>query len=149
MEKFKRKLIFGIIYIGIGIALTLIGYYFLWINKPYYSWDPLLAIGLWLISGILFIAGVGLLVRSASIKRMKHQVKKIGEDNKKIVDYLKTENSGVTQFKLGSVLHIDGKTMKKCLKHLEWLGLVEKKKVSAEETLFFYKEGQEENNSTK
>ena len=68
----------------------------------------------------------------------KHRVEKIKEDSKNIVDYLKTDNSGITQLKLASVLQMDRKKIKKCLNHLEWLGVVEKKKVSAEETLFFF-----------
>ena len=71
--------------------------------------------------------------------RRKHRVEKIKEDSKNIVDYLKTDNSGITQLRLASVLQIDRTKIKKCFNHLEWLGVVEKKKVSAEETLFFYK----------
>ena len=61
------------------------------------------------------------------------------ENSKKVVDYLKIDNSGITQLRLSSVLQIDHKAIEKCLNYLEWLGVIEKKKVSAEETLFFYK----------
>ena len=61
------------------------------------------------------------------------------ENSKKIIDYLKIDNSGITQLRLSSVLQLDHKTIKKCLNYLEWLGVIEKKKVLAEETLFFYK----------
>ena len=62
------------------------------------------------------------------------------EESKKIIDYLKIDNSGITKLRLASVLQMDLKIINKCLHYLEWLGLIEKKKVSAEETLFFYKE---------
>jgi len=65
--------------------------------------------------------------------------KKKMEESKKIVDYLKIDNSGITQLRLSSVLQMDLKIINKCLHYLEWLGVIEKKKVSAEETLFFYK----------
>jgi len=65
--------------------------------------------------------------------------KKIIENSKKVVDYLKIDNSGITQLRLSSVLQMDTEAIKKCLNYLEWLGVIEKKKVSAEETLFFYK----------
>lgn len=66
--------------------------------------------------------------------------KKKMEESKKIIDYLKIDNSGITKLRLASVLQMDLKIINKCLHYLEWLGLIEKKKVSAEETLFFYKE---------
>ena len=145
MNRFKRKLIFGIIYFGIGIALILWGT-FLWNTLPYWSFDRLWILLLWGLGGILFIAAVGLCLRSASLRKKMHRLKEIGQDSKKIVDYLKTDNSGITQLKLASVLQIDDTKMKKCLNHLEWLGVVEKKKVSAEETVFFYKKDHEEDN---
>ena len=61
------------------------------------------------------------------------------EESKKIIDYLKIDNSGITKLRLASVLQKDLKIINKCLHYLEWLGLIEKKKVLAEETLFFYK----------
>ena len=69
--------------------------------------------------------------------------KKKMEDSKKIIDYLKIDNSGITKLRLASVLQMDLKIINKCLHYLEWLGLIEKKKVSAEETLFFYKKENE------
>ena len=66
MERFKRKLIAGIINFGIGIILIIIGS-ILWFTSPYRYFFA--AIVLWLIGGILFIAGVGLLGHSASIKK--------------------------------------------------------------------------------
>ena len=153
----KRSL--GIFLVILGIVILLSGVIYYAIPGPYTYWDSYKYISttdqiskyitlLGCLGGgiLLLIIGLVIWVRSASIKRIERRVKKIGEDSKKIVDYLKTNNSGITQLKLASVLQIDRTKMKRCLKHLEWLGVVEKKKVSAEETLLFYKIDQEEDN---
>ncbi|MFX1588167.1 MAG: hypothetical protein ACFFC1_08430 [Promethearchaeota archaeon] len=153
----KRSL--GIFLVILGIVIFLLGVIYYAIPGPYTYFDSYKYIStkdqiskyftlLGCLGGgiLLLIIGLVLWVRSASIKRIKHRVKKIGEDSKKIVHYLKADNSGITRLKLASVLQIDRTKMKKCLNHLEWLGVVEKKKVSAEETLLFYKKYHEEDN---
>ena len=153
----KRSL--GIFLVILGIVILLSGVIYYAIPGPYTYFDSykyititdqiskyITLLGCLGGSILLLIIGLVLWVRSASIKRIKRRVKKIGEESKKIVDYLKTDNSGITQFKLASVLQIDRTKLKKCLNHLEWLGVVEKKKDSAEEMLLFYKKDQQEDN---
>ena len=66
------------------------------------------------------------------------------EESKKIIDYLKKDNSGITKLRLASVLQVDLKIINKSLHYLEWLGVIEKKKVlPLTETLFFYKKENE------
>jgi hypothetical protein len=66
--------------------------------------------------------------------------KKLIENSKNVVDYLKTEKSGITQLELASILQIDHTKIEKSLNYLEKLGVIQKKIISAEETLFFYRE---------
>ncbi len=51
------------------------------------------------------------------------------EESKKIIDYLKKDNSGITKLRLASVLQVDLKIINKRLHYLECLGVIEKKKV--------------------
>lgn len=83
MERFKRKLIAGIIYFGIGIAFILWGVY-IWITAPWWSWDRLWSAFLWFISGIFFIAAVGLLIHSAVLKKRMEKLEKIVEKEEMI-----------------------------------------------------------------
>ncbi len=69
------------------------------------------------------------------------------ENSIEIVKVLKKDNSGSTVLRLGSVLQIDPITVEKSLDHLERLGVIEKRQVSAEETIFFYKKADEADNS--
>jgi len=87
----------------------------------------------------LIIVGGMLGITPKSSKGPTPSKKKIIENSKKVVDYLKIDNSGITQLRLSSILQIDTEAIEKCLNYLVWLGVIEKKKVSAEETLFFYK----------
>jgi len=68
----------------------------------------------------------------------RHYFSTIKEKSKKILNYLKNYELGVTQLKLSSTLQIHPKTVKKYLLYLEEIGMVEKKKVSAKKTLYFY-----------
>jgi hypothetical protein len=81
---------------------------------------------------------------SPSTKSPRPSKKKLIENSKKVIDYLKTDDSGITQLRLASVLQIDPVKIKKSLDHLKWLGVIEEKKVSAEEMLFFYKKDPDE-----
>ncbi len=112
-----------------GIILFL-GGYIMWSFSNRIS-IPLIILG-------IFFTCLGISIPKSS-KGPTPSKKKIMENSKKVVDYLKIDNSGITQLRLSSVLQIDHKAIEKCLNYLEWLGVIEKKKVSAEETLFFYK----------
>ena len=60
----------------------------------------------------------------------------VKEESKKIFNYLKMDESGITQLRLASVLKMHPKTIKKYLNYLEELDLVEKKKVSTKDILY-------------
>ncbi|MFX1455532.1 MAG: hypothetical protein ACFFDB_09190 [Promethearchaeota archaeon] len=68
----------------------------------------------------------------------KYYFSTIKEKSKKMLNFLKNYELGITGLKLASILHFHPKTVKKYLIYLEELGLVEKKKVSAKKTLYFY-----------
>ncbi len=137
----KRSIISIIISLIVGISFLIVGFDFdSRLTHQFFPYPELVYARLFILTGtiIIFLAVFsGIYIYDRSYR--KHRVEKIKEDSKNIVDYLKTDNSGITQLKLASVLQIDRKKIKKCLNHLEWVGVVEKKKVSAEETLFFYK----------
>ena len=59
--------------------------------------------------------------------------------SKKILNYLKENDIGITQLGLASKLQMHPKTIKKYLSNLEEFGLIEKKKVSSKEILYFSK----------
>ena len=63
----------------------------------------------------------------------------IKEKSKKILKYLKENDLGITQLGLASKLQMHPKTIKKYLSNLEEFGLIEKKKVSPKEILYFSK----------
>jgi predicted transcriptional regulator len=63
----------------------------------------------------------------------------ITEKSKKILDYLKEDDLGITQLGLASKLQMHPTTIKKYLSSLEKFGLIEKKKVSPKEILYFSK----------
>jgi predicted transcriptional regulator len=69
----------------------------------------------------------------------KSYLTKIKEKSKKILDYLRMDELGSTQYRLASVLQINPKTVKKYLKLLKDFNLIEKKKVPPKETLYFLK----------
>jgi predicted transcriptional regulator len=69
----------------------------------------------------------------------KSYLTKIKEKSKKILDYLKEDDLGITQLRLASVLKMHPNTIKKYLSTLEEFGFIEKKKVSSKETLYFLK----------
>ena len=137
----KRSIISIIISLIVGISFLIVGFDFdSRLIREFNPYPELVYARLFILTGTIIIfltVFSGIYIYDRSYR--KHRVEKIKEDSKNIVDYLKTDNSGITQLKLASVLQIDRKKIKKCLNHLEWLGVVEKKKVSAEETLFFYK----------
>jgi len=113
------------------VLLLIIDYYMFYVSMVFmpYIYIPTFLI---IVGGILGIT-------PKSSKGPTPSKKKIIENSKKVVDYLKIDNSGITQLRLSSILQIDTEAIEKCLSYLVWLGVIEKKKVSAEETLFFYK----------
>ena len=88
---------------------------------------------------------IGGILAKRNQRRLRKRKKELMESSKKIVEYLKTDNSGSTPLRLASVLQVDHIKIEKSLNHLERLGVIEKKKVSAEEILFFYKTDDEIN----
>jgi predicted transcriptional regulator len=70
----------------------------------------------------------------------KYYFSAIKEKSRKMLKFLKNYELGITGLKLASILQIHPKTVKKYLIYLEEVGLVEKKKVSAKKTLYFYKD---------
>ena len=129
----------------IGLILLIVGLIFIVAGLLYgviLNWSSRMYGWVFAIYAGVFLMIIGLVVLAYSNKRTK-TTKKV-ENSKKIVDYLKTEISGVTRLGISSVLQIDQTKLKKSLDYLERLGVIEKKKVSAEEILFFYKEDHEE-----
>ena len=76
-------------------------------------------------------------LETAEVKKLYFTT--IIEKSKKILDYLKEDDLGITQLGLASKLQIHPKTIKKYLSNLEEFGLIEKKKVSPKEMLYFSK----------
>ena len=62
------------------------------------------------------------------------------EKSKQILNYLKEDDLGISQIGLASALGHHPRTIKKYLMKLKELGLIEKKKVSERESLYFFKE---------
>ncbi|MHA2130427.1 MAG: hypothetical protein ACW99L_10680 [Promethearchaeota archaeon] len=69
----------------------------------------------------------------------KSYLTKIKEKSKKILDYLRKDELGTTQLRLATALQMNPKTIKKYLRLLEEFNLIEKKKVSLKEILYFSK----------
>ena len=109
----------------------------------YYFYGIIVSVPFIFFPTFLIIVGGILGITPKSSKDPTPSKKKITENSKKVVDYLKIDNSGITQLRLSSILQIDTEAIEKCLSYLVWLGVIEKKKVSAEETLFFYKKEDE------
>lgn len=131
---------------GIGIGMLFVGLICLIGGIAYWTFldwtNSLASIGAfyWIIIGVILVV-IGFMQIWVFIprKRKRKIPRNIIETSKRIVDYLKTDDSGITQFRLSSVLQVDHTKIEKSLKHLERLGVIEKKKGSAEEVLLFYK----------
>ncbi|MHA2036232.1 MAG: hypothetical protein ACW98X_07350 [Promethearchaeota archaeon] len=128
----RRKI--GVILLIVGLIFTIVGALYAGIlnwSSSMYGWVLIIYAG-------VFLMILGLLVLAFSRKRKK-TTKKV-EISRKIVEFLKTDNSGITQLGLASELQIDHTKIKKSIDHLERLGVIEKKETSVGETLFFYRE---------
>ncbi|MHA2039192.1 MAG: hypothetical protein ACW98X_22425 [Promethearchaeota archaeon] len=152
----KNLFIIGTIITILGVLITMVSFT---IYNTYRVWQPhytsnegfartvseytILLGSLIIFLGVMpIIRGVILLRRARNLiprKRKRRLPKNEIETSRRIVDYLRTDDSGITQFRLSSVLQVDHIKLEKSLKHLERLGVIEKKKDSAEEVLLFYK----------
>jgi predicted transcriptional regulator len=65
----------------------------------------------------------------------------VKEKSKEIFKYLKMDELGITPLRLASVLQMHPKTIKKYLDYFEELDMVEKKKISTRDTLYFIRDG--------
>ena len=134
----RRKIGLLLLIVGLICIITglLYGVIFNW-SSSMYGW--VLAIDAGIIPMIIGLVCLGLSTRS----KIKEEVI---ENSRIIVDFLKKDNSGITQHRLALVLQIEPTIIKKSLDHLKWLGVVEEKKATAEKTLFFYKKDHKEDN---
>jgi len=79
-------------------------------------------------------------ISSLSVEEGKRLYYTIKEESKKILDYLKADDSGATKKKLSLELDLAPKTVTKYIESLEKFNFLDKKKISEKETLYFSKE---------